>query len=103
MIPIIDALSVYAAITAAYIKIPSDNGTLMHVQYMRELLDTKVVHSLIWSDTRDMCADGMTKGTVDRMLLDKCMQGTSEVNHQMKVWHPKSKLTGQELSSIGAT
>ena len=33
---------------------------------MRELLDTKVLEALVWLDTRDMVADGLTKGSVDR-------------------------------------
>ena len=57
----IDALSVFAAITAAFIKIPSDNGTFMHVQYIRELLDTKVLSAIVCTDTRGMAADGTTK------------------------------------------
>ena len=35
----LDALSVFAAVTAAYIKPPAEKGLLAHVQYLRELLD----------------------------------------------------------------
>ena len=34
----IDAMSVYAAVTATYIKHPSEKSLLSHVQFMRELL-----------------------------------------------------------------
>ena len=35
MIIYIDAMSVFAAVTASFIKIPADNGMLSHVQYLR--------------------------------------------------------------------
>ena len=77
----IDAVSVSAAVTASFIKIPADNGMLSHVQCMRELLDCRVVTALGWTDTRDMVADGATKGAVDRNLLHECMSGTSAIRH----------------------
>ena len=49
----IDALSVYAAITATFIKMPADNGCLVHCLYVRELLENGVLQYLIWQDTRD--------------------------------------------------
>ena len=39
----IDAMSVYAAVTATFIKIPAEKPLLPHIQYTRELLDTKVL------------------------------------------------------------
>ena len=64
----IDAKSVFAAVTASMIKAPSDKSLLCHVQYLRELLDNRVLQSLVWLDTRDMTADGLTKGAVPRDL-----------------------------------
>ena len=49
-----------------FVKPPTEKSMLTHVQYLRELLDTKVLASLSWCDTRDMLADGLTKGKVDR-------------------------------------
>ena len=85
----IDDLSVYAAITASYIKIPSGNGTLMHVQYIRVLLDNHILKAIAWTDTRDMCADGTTKGSVERDLLHACMDGLSKITHEMKIGSPR--------------
>ena len=70
-----DAMSVYAAVTATYIKNPAGKGLLSHVQFIRELLDTGVLKALLWIDTRDMSSDGLTKGSVDRMLLHQLMAG----------------------------
>ncbi len=59
MTPQIDAMSVYAAVTATYIKHPAEKELLSHVQSIRELLG-----ALLWIDTRDMSSDGSTKGRV---------------------------------------
>ena len=85
----IDALSVYAAITATFVKTPADNGALCHLLYLRELLDHGVLHALIWVDTRDMLADGLTKGSIDRTLIHSLMEGSVISTHEMKCWRPK--------------
>ena len=88
MVLYIDALSVFAATTATFVKTPADNGVLCHIQYLRELLDEGVLHALVWTDTRDMLADGLTKGSIDRQLLHELMNGKVEVRHDMKLWRP---------------
>jgi len=86
-----DALSVHAAVTAVNIKAPAEKGLLSHVQYLRELLDNRLLTALCWWDTRDMTADGMTKGSVDRAALTLAMQGTLELKYAPKVWQPHQK------------
>ena len=66
----VDALSVYAAVTATFIKTPTEKSLLSHIQYLRELLDRKVLRAMSWIDTRDMLSDGLTKGSVARDLLE---------------------------------
>ena len=87
----LDALSVYASVTATFIKTPADNGVLVHCLYLRELLDNGVLEALIWQDTRDMLADGLTKGSVDRKALHDVMNGLVTVNHECKPWVPKHR------------
>jgi hypothetical protein len=87
----IDAMSVFAAITATYIKHPAEKGLLSHVQFIRELLDTGVLRALIWIDTRDMTSDGLTKGSVERTALHELMDGIHTFKHEFKLW--KSNLT----------
>ena len=82
----IDAQSVFVAITATYIKIPADNGVLSHVQYIRELLDTRVLQRIFWVDTRDMCADGLTKGSVGREAIHSIMDGDLPLLYGTKGW-----------------
>ena len=64
---------------------------LFHLKYIRELLDNYVLSALCWSDTRDMIADGLTKGTIDRQALHEVMSGECKVSHDIKIWHPRAK------------
>ena len=77
----IDAMSVYAAVTAPFINIPADNGMLSYIQYLREFLDNRILTAISWVDTRDMLADGATKGSIDKSQLHSCMSGTSTIAH----------------------
>ena len=71
----VDAKSVYAAVSATFIKQPAEKSLLFHIQYMRELLDKHMIRYLLWVDTRDMAADGLTKGAVARDALHEIMAG----------------------------
>ena len=46
----VDAMSVYAAVTATLIKIPAEKSLLSHIQYIRGFLYTKVLEALVWLD-----------------------------------------------------
>ena len=85
----LDALSVYAVITALYIKTPAEKSLLSHIQYIRELLDLGILRQVAWIDTRDMASDGLTKGNVERSLLHMIMDGYHKLSHECKVWSPK--------------
>ena len=87
----VDAMSVYAAVTATFIKIPVEKSLLSHIQYIRELLDTKALEALVWLDTRDMVADGYTKGSVDRDALHACMNGIWLFHHSAQSWSTNKK------------
>ena len=65
----IDAKSVRDAIAADQIKVPAEKTLYIHVLAGRDLLDRKLFERLIWIDTKDMIADGMTKGSIDRKAL----------------------------------
>ena len=89
MVLMIDALSVFAAITATYIKHPAEKSLLSHIQFIREMLDSGVLDALLWIDTRDMLADGLTKGTIDRADLHQAMQGYRQFKHDFRIWQSK--------------
>ena len=109
----VDAMSVFAAITATFVKAPAEKSLLSHVQYMREILDSKVLAAILWVDTRDMYSDGMTKGSVERELIQIAMSGKQTFRHSetTKIWSAKmfkapevpSKLVDMEIdvTSLG--
>ena len=88
----LDAMSVFAAITATFIKIPAEKSLLSHVQYVRELLDRKVLKYLFWIDTRDMYADGLTKGSVQRAALHFIMEGIMGLAREYRQWASKAMI-----------
>ena len=83
---VLDAMSVFTAVTAAHVKIPSEQSLLGHLQFVRELLDRHVVSSITWVDTRSMTADALTKGKVARGLLTEAMMGRLVVDHEVASW-----------------
>ena len=86
----VDAKSVFAAVTATFIKQPAEKSLLSHVQYIRELLDTGFLRLLFWIDTRDMGADGLTKGAVSREALHAYMRGLMHLQHEYEKWQCKT-------------
>ena len=85
-----DARSVYSGITASVVKMPVERHTLYHAQWIRELLNQHVLDGLWWIDTRDCCADGMTKGACDRGPILKVMHGIWRLEHEALCWSAPS-------------
>ena len=92
----VDAMSVFAAVTATFAKTPAEKSLLCHVQFLRELLDRKALRTIVWTDARDMLADGLTKGVVDRTALHTVTDGHLQVRHTTKCW--SSKMANQQDS-----
>ena len=86
-------MSVFAAVTAVFVKTPAEKSLLCHVQFLRELLNYGVLAAIVWLDTRDMCSDGLTKGAVHRDALLRILEGYQAIRHEPKVWRPKTVLT----------
>ena len=82
-------MSVFAAVTAVFIKTPAEKSLLCHIQFLRELLDHGVLAAIVWLDTRDMWADGLTKGAVQREALVRILDGLCTMMHEPKIWRPK--------------
>ena len=80
----VDAESVYKSLSSADVKTPTEKSLLGHVMWVRELLAIGVLRSVQWCDTRDMTADGHTKGCIDRDLLLKLMGGWQQYKHDIK-------------------
>ena len=62
----LDAESVYKSLTSRELKTPTERTLLGHIAWIRELLQLRVINQIQWCDTRDMTADGHTKGCIDR-------------------------------------
>ena len=86
----IDARSVCVATTVVASRVPTEKSLLTHAQYMRELLDIRALLYLVWVDTRDMVADGLTKGAVDRSALHQLMDGRLEFTQELAGWTSKA-------------
>ena len=76
---------------------------LSYIQYLRELLDNRILTAICWVDTRDMLADGATKGSIDRSQLHSCMSGTSTIAHELKLWKAKGQMTSIDIAAVSGT
>ena len=79
-------MSVFAAVSAEAVKVPTEKSLLSHVQWLRELADRGLLSGIAWVDTRDMLADGLTKGSVERTLIHQAMDGHWALHHEPKLW-----------------
>jgi hypothetical protein len=84
----IDAESVYKSLTSRDLKTPAERTLLGHICFIRELLQLGLIDSIQWCDTRDMVADGHTKGSIDRQLLLDLMNGQQEYKYDVKKYVP---------------
>ena len=103
----IDAMSVLAAMSAEAVRAPAEESLVGHVLWLRELADRGILIGAAWVDTRDMLSDGLTKGSVDRSLIDAALNGSWRVQHTPKEWQSALALrqvsTTAELSKATST
>ena len=67
----VDAKAVFDAIAASDVCDPADGSLKLHLISVRDRMATGMIRFLYWLDTRCMLADGLTKGGIDRTLLDQ--------------------------------
>eukprot|EP00959_Pyramimonas_sp_CCMP1952_P427704 8957678-Pyramimonas_sp.AAC.1 len=60
---------------------PTECTLLGHTSCMRQIMERGIAHSSQRSDTRDMTADGDTKGGIDRHMPLQVMGGTRSCKH----------------------
>ena len=78
-------MSLLSALENLVAKIPTEASTLHHVQWLQELTRGRMVEAVYWVGTRDMIADGMTKGSVPRSLLRRVQEaGKWTLEHEWK-------------------
>ena len=83
-----DAESCYKSCSSTETKIPTEKTLMGHVSWIREMLQIGIVTEIQWCDTRDMTADGHTKGCIDRKLLIELMHGNQTFQHATQVHQP---------------
>ena len=89
----LDAESVYKSLSSRDLKVPTEKTLLGHVMWLREALQHQYLRTVQWCDTRDMTADGHTKGCIDRQLLLDLMVGIQEYKHDIKRYTPKPSMS----------
>ena len=90
-----DAESVFKSLTSRDLKTPAEKTLLGHVCWIRECLQLGLLEAIQWCDTRDMTADGHTKGCIDRQLLLDAMQGRQLFKHDVKLFRPHRQAGSQ--------
>ena len=83
-----DADSIYKSLSSKDLKCPTEKTLMGHVAWLRQLLDRGLIWEVQWCDTRDMTADGHTKGSIDRALLQDVMNGKQTFTHAVKKYKP---------------
>ena len=87
----VDSMSLWSAIAAAVVKVPTEKNLAVHLFWLKELLVTGALSMLRWCDTRDMTADCHTKGCVDRAAILALMRGEFQFAHAVKDYTVKVK------------
>jgi hypothetical protein len=80
----VDAMSLIRALAASSIKVPQEKSFLLNLVWIAEHIRTGLLKSLSWTDTRDMIADGLTKGSIDRALLHRACDGYRTLAHDIE-------------------
>jgi hypothetical protein len=70
-----DSMSLFQSVTVMKLKHCSEKSIILHLLWLRDILQKKIIDKLRWVDTRDMSADGHTKGSIPRDLLLAAMIG----------------------------
>ena len=95
-----DSYSIFSYLAAAHLKLPAEKSTYYHLAFLREKLVNGFISTYNWIDTRDMVADGLTKGLSDRSLLSALMDGSYTLAHPVHEYRePSSSATSSTLAS----
>jgi hypothetical protein len=87
----LDAKPDYESLRATTFKPPVEHSLSGHVLWLREMHDKGLVSDIIWTDTRDMYADGLTKGVIKRDALHELMNGKLMLRHDVAVCKQRYK------------
>ena len=68
----VDAKAVFDAISAPDACEFAESSLKLHLISVRDRMTHGLIRRFYWVDTRDMLADGLTKGGIDRLFLHRC-------------------------------
>ena len=91
-----DAMNLLTSTQAERSRTPTERLMLCQLLWIRELIENKVLTALHWLDTRDMTADGHTKGNISRGAIITVMQGYLEQNHPGQCHRAKGSVITHE-------
>jgi len=92
-----DAMAVFSSVAAPDICDPAESSLKLHLLSLRDKVASGTLQSLFWSDTRDMLADGLTKGSVNRLALQMCAEhGKHVLTKEVKQYTAGQKVTVPE-------
>ena len=80
-----DAKNLLSALQVTQLKIPAENNFIVHLMWLKDKVMTGVIDALIWTDTRDMTADGHTKGSIKVTALHALMDGNRRIEHEREI------------------
>jgi hypothetical protein len=78
----VDAMSLIAALQATKLATLTERSFAIHLLWLKERLAAGLPRSMVWCDTRDMLADGLTKGSIDRTQIRLAAQGQYKLVHK---------------------
>ena len=79
---VVDAKAVFDSIRASDVCEPAESSLKLHLLAIRDKLAAGILQQLFWGDTRDMLADGLTKGSVNRSALQLAQEdGRFKLQH----------------------
>ena len=84
----LDAEGVYNLLVNRDLAAPAEKTLLGHVAWIRELLRNRATKRMQWCDTRDMVADGHTRGSIDRTALLQAMNGEQAYKYETRRHEP---------------
>ena len=85
----VDARAVYDAISASDACLPAGCSLKFHLISVRDRMAHGLVRKFYWVATRDMLADCLTKGGIDRLLLPSVSNGCKYEAKQLALSHIK--------------
>ena len=99
-----DGMSLLTALENVVAKIPTEASTLHHVQWLQELTRTRALDAAVWVDTRDMIADGMTKGSVPRGTIRTAQEtGRWQLEHDWRRYPADDKTKTKAAERQGSS